>query len=386
MNEADKAYLEEVLATLGKYNKVAEGKVRRNLKELDNRQKLMVVEAIRQADASAYFWQGTWCKLARAWLLARLSFGGFLPGYFLEPSAQEWADLQNQLKTSSEPSLQVELNRIVSGVQTLEDIAKCRIDNARSAWDPKSFTKPTAHEASQYVYLIHAMRPLAGFGNVKDAHKKRFDYLKRTRGTLIETTDNGQWGLRCAELYLREPEVLKTELLSCSVIDPSHTNTYGDFCFGFILTVPTGNIVAASTADMNASNLQNKARADKLAELDAPGESAAEVHDFLEMLLGWYRTPPAPPITILNGTAAKGHNEVLVLGSLGSTNPIEIAGLFMKVTPKKKLWKSFVADDAKYDLSKHIKACSKTLAVPIVDIVEDGPEESEIDFAAWKGN
>jgi hypothetical protein len=372
------------LGVIGAISPVGRLKIETKLRALSADHQRQIAALMRRADALAYFWQGSWVQVARAWLLIRMTGWFNARGYDPQPSDE--ADVQRwlgQLRTMAEAMVRQQLLDLVTARATLEALAAAQRNAERLAWDPATaFTNPSAHNPENFCYLVHAMRPTAALGKPSPETKPMHDYNLQHLGPYIDPQPDRNLTLRSAELYLTNPEMIKAEMLSCSLISNRHKKLYGNFSFGLILRVPSENICMAAPRDLAVGNSQ--ARAAVLAMQETPLHRVMVVDDFLESLLGLYRQPLASPAQILARTAAAGHNEIVVLGFSGA-NTVGIAAIFIKVTSRNMLWRTFVAEDERYGLRQHILRCAGRLNVPIVPIQDDNPDcaASDISFAAW---
>ncbi|MCV5902497.1 hypothetical protein OFN63_41005, partial [Escherichia coli] len=76
-------------------------------------------------------------------------------------------------------------------------------------------------------------------------------------------------------------------------------------------------IITASPTDASSASWINKAMGGDLALVQAPIDRLLRVQDFLEAVIGHYRSPLMCPAELLTQSTS-GHNEVAVLGSNGS--------------------------------------------------------------------
>ena len=172
------------------------------------------------------------------------------------------------------------------------------------------------------------------------------------------------------DAILKNPGMLKTFMLSCSVIDDTHLPTY--YPYGFILMVPEENIASTSRKDQAFKNYKADDPLKPLSTLDK-NDMLAEVR----RVSGGFAIQT--PAAILQETKAKGlfgYNEIVVLGTGPNGTEIKLLGFFMKVDsagaryvrPDDSAmgWKNetaFVTDD--------ILAKMKATGLPIVQIADD---------------
>ena len=372
------------LTVIGAISSVGRLKIEAKLRDLSQQEQLQVVALIKSADNLAFFWQGSWVQAARAWLLARVAEWA-MPGRVLPPgdAQTQMMGWVAQLRSMAETVVRQQLLVLVTGRATLDALALAQCDVARRAWRPNvAFTEPRKHNDNKFCYLVHAMRPTTGLGVPSKDTLKMHEYTVRQLGRLVDIGSDRSLTLKSAELYLTNPGVIEAEMLSCSLICENRKKLYGNFSFGFILSVPSTNICIASPRDLAISN--SKARAAVLAMQPTPLHRLVQVADFLDSLLGLYQQPLPPPSEILALSSPTAHNEVVVLGFAGTAR-IKVSGIFIKVTGKNRLWQSFVNDDATHGLRDMILLCAAMCDVPIVPIQDDNVEcpGSAIDFKEW---
>lgn len=373
--------LEALLKFLAELSPVGAERVRAQLLKLAPKEQAELASYTRRSDALAYTWQGSWKQVARAWMLLQLrSWIGFT-GWALGPDPEgELAPWLTKLSTAQESDIRGWITDALSGKRTIQRLALHQCNSDRQHWKPDHFTDPKTHNNSKFVYLVHAMRPSTGLP-AQDESSKSFKYMREKYGEHLVKDTSGEtpsWNLKAAELYLRNPKCIQSEMLSCSVISNERKKLYGDFCFGFILRAPCANICMGAPKDLAINN--SVARDSVLVESPTPLARLMQVDDFVELLAGLYGQKLDTPSGILANSS--GHNEIIVLGFAG-TACVEIAGLFVKVTSANKLWAKFAAQDAQHGLQKLMLDCAQSLGVPIVGIQDDAVEGSSVDFDAW---
>lgn len=172
------------------------------------------------------------------------------------------------------------------------------------------------------------------------------------------------------ETILKTPSLLKTFMISCSVIDQTHRPTY--YPYGFILTVPVENILSTSRKDQAFKNY-------KVEDPDNPLTPIVRTDMVDEVRRVASTFSILDPVAILAETKQKGlfgYNEIVVLGTAPGGTEVRPAGFFMKmdssgnryVRPDDSAmgWKNesaFVTDDI---LDK-----MKKTGLPIVQITDD---------------
>jgi hypothetical protein len=366
-----------LLLLLAGINRVTARKIQRRLENVMMEDQLEMLRHISMADGLA--WRNDWMSVARAWLLVHVSrwvtrMGGYAPPDDVQTILN---GLVSQLRSAYETTVRNWIERDMSSRGILVEIARLQRSVSRAAWDLAHFSDPRCHDTHHFRYIIHAMRPTAGLGVPSRDQTARYEYLSNKYGKLI--TKSGAWTLHSAELFLKEPWRISAELLSCTIIDQDHTRTYGGFCFGFVLAVPGANVCVAATSDLAISNAQ--ARDDILQLERTPIDRMVVVEEFLETLQGLYSRDLPSPDTILNGSIG-GHNEVLILGTT-TTSTVTVSAIFIKVTAKGMVWKTFLALDAEHGLYALIAACSRLYGYPVIAIPDDSGEASDLPFADW---
>ena len=339
------------------------------------------------------FFHGNWQSTARAWLLMKLCTEFWAgEGVGPAPNPSEMTRISQILHANSEAYFRNEIRTKFDPAATLRSIEAKSLDRSRTVWDT-AFSDPERHDENNFIYLIHAMRPTTAIGVDRATHAKRAAYLQRRWEGFLEpkSVRTTMWTLHSASLYLSRPEILTTEVLSCSVIRNNHVRTYGSFEFGYILSVPGINIIAASPRDISASAVQNMARGDQLANLSCEDESKVGylkmglLNDFYRKLGERFEDHLQTPNQIVD--ASRGHNEILVLGrSLSPRSAKSVVrpkAIFVK-TRDGKICKSFFRMEIEWGLGRLMAQCSRSLDIPIVPIPDDTETPSRIDFELWR--
>lgn len=343
-----------------------------------------IIACMLKASGQSFFSEKQWKQAVRAFMFAAL---------ILRPMGLGWdkvADNQDTLtdllqrvhKLKKVKAINAAIAKLVlpSGVteQHVLKIDRARAHISRAAWRPSCFTKPQEHDPDNYCYLITALIPsfrLDVTGPIKESYEDLYGDCMQSLGAQSE--------VRIAEYYLRRPERLGSVVLSCSVISHEKHKTYKNLCFGFILRVPEGNIMDASSRDMNVAYFQTAARGTDMTGMNRI-ERIRKIDDFLEMLAHGYQGSISTPSAILQDTSAEGHNEILVLGSYTHSS-VTPCGIFIKVIgAENRLWQEFVDQDAAFGLAKHIKDCAQALAIPIVCIRDARGKPSALTFDEWR--
>jgi len=335
------------------------------------------------ADGFAYRWQWTWMDLARAWLLVKLTAEGARDA----PSKLEMSGYLQFLQTASEDAVRKGIVALLLNAQLGRDASKhavsCLTDASRNAWDPALFTDPLQHRVESYCYIINALRPVTLTITVAS----EIDYLRRHRPAYISPCPSQRGAIlyNLTRYYLSDPDAITSEVLSCSIISHAKHATYQNMSFGFILHVPKANICNAAAVDLVAASVQNTARAMHLAGLPTYGATGSykkvqKLTDFLSEIAGKARPNIPSPATVLGVTSAHGHNELIVLGTF--MGQVRARAIFVKVT-RGRLWRSFVADDEQHGLTALIFACARDRRIPVIPIVDDSGQASNVEFVPW---
>jgi hypothetical protein len=214
----------------------------------------------------------------------------------------------------------------------------------RDSWDPRHFTQVLPRPLLQNT-------------------PNRFRYL--VFGMMNTYTGRGV----SYETILANPQMLKSFMLSTSIIDETHIPTY--YPYGLILRAPKENIASTSRKDQGFKNYKMDDPANPMSPI-----VKNDMLDEVRRVAGQHqlRTPDA----ILQETKANGdtgYNEIVVLGTGPTNTEIQIQGFFMKVDsgyeryvrPDNSLMgrkneSAFVTDD--------ILAKMKATGLPIVRIVD----------------
>lgn len=239
-------------------------------------------------------------------------------------------------------------------------------------WSPNNFTDPSNHNDQNYRYIIHGLQ-----GNVVKVFRdentvaSRFDdWVTRYSNTPGANYQQGGVGvmpsirIKMYQEYLRNPSLLKTDIISCSVIAHQANGTYTDF--GFILRVPTQNVMLTSARDLAYKNRR--------------GDQRAEIERYAST------TPMQTPADIVRGMAARAsgksqleknrtYSEIVVLGTSPEGGQVQVSGLWLRVNEdgdayshQTSSYKPTVDDE----ISAHMLRCAATFNLPVVEISSPG--------------
>ena len=174
---------------------------------------------------------------------------------------------------------------------------------------------------------------------------------------------------------LNDPDILKTFMISTSIIDQSHRSTY--YPYGFILDVPTKNFVSANAKDQAFKNYKSVLTGVQVVDNDMKSEV---------MRVGNAYPLPNAPQDILNATTGRsgdsGYNEVVVLGTAPEGTQIGIAGIFKKVDssggnymrPGDRGHKLDQGPFVRTDIDGLLDQVSRKRSIPIVPILDTSGE------------
>ncbi len=197
-----------------------------------------------------------------------------------------------------------------------------------SGWE--RLTDPRSHSDSNFKYQIHAV---ASNTYVRHALQQIFilEQMKRDPTLKYERID----------LLTTPDKIAEKTIISTSLIDAEHRETWVGA--GYILRVPTANILKTSSSDIGTQFHEGvKTRARLYSERDTQGI--------------------ADPNRILQYTSPCAYNEVVVTGTGRNGEKVEIAGVFVKVFPNGEL-----VDE---DLTRRIQPLAWCRNLPIVRIQE----------------
>lgn len=325
-----------------------------------------------------------WSTAARGWLMYKLATDHVGPGYFDAPTQQQLDAMALPLQGATTESIKTMLLNAMNGKDVLNAIMTGMNSNSRNQWDLGAFTNPKAHSATRFRYLIHAMIVDFGFAPTSVGDKEKIGEkiaYQQQKGRGAYVTDGR---FKVAELYFQKPDFLRSEVLCCSIIEPGKTSTYRNSPFGYVMSVPKQNIVAAWPRDASSAPNTSIARGVDLSVIKDSGDRGAKIADFLEGIAAYYSRPLDTPDQIL-GATTHGHNEIAVLGSTpGAVRASYIApsGIFLK-TAGGFLAQEFLTLDANGALGRIMKDAALAQGIPIVNIPDASATASNTDFTTW---
>jgi hypothetical protein len=312
-----------------------------------------------------------WLGPARAWMVYKLKADNYItanpPTYDPAPSPTELGKMVTEVSNLSTQQVLDYLADKLSGKHSIAALYGAQTDPNRvlamNTWDPMLFTQPEAHNPAQFVYLVVGLRRETNI-SLLSAKPGRQDYVQKNMSQFITATGD----YMSAQHYLSKPDILKTSLISSSVITETKTKTYGNMHFGFILRAPKETIAFADSRDLNMG-FDKTTRPDMLADLDNQLSRIALIStSFIDGIASLYQMPLPARNTVITGTAVNGHNEVAVIGTIGKYE-VGVAGIFVKTTPgKPMLAAEHDIDDEKWSISRELPKCADRLGVPLVRI------------------
>jgi hypothetical protein len=384
MNPTTQTGLDDSLDYLDEMGVVGGAKIKKFIDSLSSKKKEQeILTVIVRAEHPGYFWQSGWKRAARTWMLCKLVSGDHLGnGFWDQPNGGVINGWVMSLNNKYEPQLQSEIRTMLAFGGPFNQLETFQKDPSRTRWDKGSFTDPKNHKSTKFCYIVYALTGSVGMKNITAESNPRSDYLKKTlTGYLDEASSS--WNFRCAEYYLKNPSVMHSELLSCSIVSDEHPKTYRDSPFGFVLSVPKENLCFASPSDMALSNADG--RTDSLQGMSQLAKLAT-VSRSLEPIVGMYQQKLDSPSEILTKAKSKGgHTELAVVGSISGLLVVPVA-IFIKVTSGGALWPTFVTEAVQFGLKTHILNCAATHSIPIVALVDDSKGGSDESFSTWFPN
>ena len=205
----------------------------------------------------------------------------------------------------------------------------------------------------------------AGFTDPKRHDDKNFRYV--VFGMMNAVAAKGT----AYTTILQNPDILKTWMISTSIIDQNHRATY--YPYGLILDVPAKNFLSASAKDQSFKNYASQSSGNMVIDNDRRQEVMNSANSF---------PIPKSPQDLLDATRGKnggyGYNEIVVLGMAPGGSTISISGIFKKVDSKgdnyvrpgmgmQKAEKNPYVSSAIDDLLKKLATARGIPIVPITD-------------------
>ena len=305
--------------------------------------------------------------VVRAILLAQMAYGKLQP---MNVNAQ-----RTSLLTRNVAYLEGELRRQFPYKPYRGRFAK-RID-----WDPVHFTNPTKHDENHYMYVVHTIMGEASSvaeimaTGTTEGEIAAYDKLRqRYSGYATEDAKNPlkkKLMVRFYEEYLDNPNIVRQNIISSSVISDAKHATY--YPFGFIMRVPPECIYITSPTDVGVANRTSNI----LSELqDKQKKAPSTIYSPQDIL--------ARTTAVNNDT---GYNEIVVVGTAPEGKQVDVIGLFVKTDGKGNIYmrNGQVSKDVdkpyvNEDIQEMILACAKKNKIPIVPIPDTSSRPSKV---AW---
>ncbi|NUP09481.1 MAG: hypothetical protein HOW73_25790 [Polyangiaceae bacterium] len=287
-------------------------------------------------------------------------------------TTSELRTMRRDLERKHDAALLHELHKALGyhGDQLAGDFSK------RTEWHPDNFTKPEEHDAGRFQYIVTAIKgistPIADlnlgdigtskeqdYENTVQEFRDRFDALDPT----IVDEQTRDWGegrltkklrVNFYKAAFRNPDFVKDNLNSTSVIDEKHRATFTPY--GFILSASEGDIGSAATKDQGLSNRPDNVR--------------DELQRVLAANTDYTLLSPTDVLAGTSGTSGgHGYNEIVVVGS----DNVAVTAVFVKVDRSGNIYRN--GDDN--DLTEEIAALILDTGLPIVAIIDDSGKGSD---------
>ncbi len=250
----------------------------------------------------------------------------------------------------------------------------------RDTWAPRHFTNPKHHDPDNYRYIIHGLQgnsvKVYNDANTLDSV---FDRLQRDYtgvqvpfGGRMVNAIGGDGSIRFLPYreYLRRPQLLHTDVISCSVISDQVPDTYTDF--GLILKVPRDCVMLTGNRDLNIKNRAS----DMLAEFETYGvddrsRDMMTPNEILQLCIN--RKAGVTDRSELNRI----YNEIVCVGTSTTGKQVTVTGIFVKVNEDGDYYSHF-ATGGTYnpvitdDIEREITRSSLMNNIPIIRILAGG--------------
>jgi hypothetical protein len=204
-------------------------------------------------------------------------------------------------------------------------------------------TDPATHDRNRFRYIVHGIMAapsrLGQYTEIKgkvtdEAEKTAYEAAKKKfsgNPDMLVEDKRGGGGMQTFNLnakffvqYLKSPDVLKTVIISTSLVDQDHVASY--YPFGFILDVPACNIYSASGKDQGVANRTD----DILAEFERIFSNGSVGNRIL--------SPKAVLDSTTKSMGKTGYNEIVVVGTSPEGRHVGVSGIFVKVDAGGNLW------------------------------------------------
>ena len=257
----------------------------------------------------------------------------------------------------------------------------------RSDWIPANFTDPWAHSNSSYMYLVHGimgaaskvievMKTGAVQSDLDNFDNLRMKYLSYSSIDAKNPLKN-RLMVKFYEEYLDNPNIIRQNIISSSVISEAKHATY--YPFGFIMRVPPECIYITSPRDVGVANRTT----DILQEFSVNRAAHSVIL--------------APQQILAQTTGAggdTGYNEIVIVGTAPEGKQVDVIGIYVKTDAAGKIYmrnregsKDIGEPYVNQEIRKLIAATAKKFALPIVPIVDttSGPSTTAWPFGSLRG-
>lgn len=241
----------------------------------------------------------------------------------------------------------------------------------RAAWDPNTFTNPWTHKDTSYMYLVHGIMGVASkvsevmTAGAQASEIEAFDNL-RMKYLSYSTIDSknpmkSRLMVKFFEEYLDNPNILRQNIVSSSVISEARHATY--YPFGFIMRVPPECIYITSPSDVGVSNRTNNI----LFELD----------DKQKLAQSMIRTPQEILAATTGANNDTGYNEIVIVGTSPEGKQVDVIGIYVKTDGRGNIFmrngalsKDVGEPYVNKEIQKLISQSAQKFKLPIVPIAD----------------
>lgn len=258
----------------------------------------------------------------------------------------------------------------------------------RSEWEPRNFTDPWSHSNSNYMYVVHSIMGEASKVTEVMSHgasASELEAFNELRGKYMgyATIDaknpmKKRLMVRFYEQYLGNPNILRHNIISSSVINQTKHATY--YPFGFIMRVPAECIYITSSSDVGVANRT----ADILGELESKQQ----------MQQSKIRSPQKILANTTGHNSDTGYNEVVVVGTSPEGKQVDVIGIFVKTDANGNVFmrngavsKDTTGPYVNDEIQKLISKCARDFQLPIVPLVDtsSGASNTPWPFGSLRG-
>jgi len=202
----------------------------------------------------------------------------------------------------------------------------------RQDWNPALFTDPKNHNPGNYMYLVHTIMgdssKVAEVMTVNPAQGEleKFELLrKKYESFAVVDTKNPiktHLKVRFYEQYLDDPNIIKSNIISSTVISNLKHATY--YPFGFIMRVPPECIYITSPRDVGVANRTNNI--------------INELKDKQRLAEDTIKSPQEILALTNQANNDNGYNEIVVIGTSPEGKQVEVNGIFVKTDGKGNIY------------------------------------------------